>query len=68
MSSRVAAAAYIRGLLDGAVPNGAPPEAFDEYRDLIDLLVTAHGHGGTPKVREVWNDCVRRHPELAEVI
>jgi hypothetical protein len=68
VSNRATAAAYIRGLLDGAVPNGAPPEAFDEYRDVIELLVMAHGHGGTPKVREVWRDCVQRHPELAEVV
>jgi hypothetical protein len=68
MSNQTAAAAYNRGLLDGAVPNGAPPEAFDEYHDIIVLLVTAHGHGGTAQVRAVWNECFRRHPELAEVI
>jgi hypothetical protein len=41
VSNHAAAAAYIRSLLDGAAPNGAPPEAFGEYRDVIAVCVAA---------------------------
>jgi hypothetical protein len=62
------AAAYIRRLLDGSSPNGAPPEAFGGYQDLIEVLQQAHATGGLPAVRESWNGLVRRHPELAPLV
>jgi hypothetical protein len=65
---RQAAATLIRTLLSGGSPNSEPPEAFGEYRDVVELLVIAHAHGETPKVRELWLDLARRHPELAEVV
>lgn len=64
----VAAATYIRALLDGGPPNGIPPDAFHGYCDVIGILQLAHAHGGTPRVRESWRDLLRRHPELAELV
>jgi hypothetical protein len=58
----------LRQLLSGGTPNGTPPEAFGEYRDIVDILLLAHAHGGTPKVRAMWKDLVRRHPELAYLV
>jgi hypothetical protein len=64
----VAAATLIRTLLSGGIPNGTPPEAFGECRDLIDTLVMAYNHGGTAKVREAWTDAVARCPAWAELV
>jgi hypothetical protein len=65
---RTPASNYIRALLNGSPPNGAPPEAFGEYQDVIENLLLAYANGGTPKVREAWREAVRRHPELAELV
>ena len=64
----VGAATYIRVLLDGSPPNGTPPEAFGEYRDLIEVLQQAHAAGGMPAVRDAWAGVVRRRPELAALV
>jgi AAA domain len=66
--SAIAFAIYVRALLSGQPPNGAAPESFGDYRDLIDNLLTAHAHGGTPAVRSAWRGILRRHPELAELV
>jgi AAA domain/IclR helix-turn-helix domain len=66
--TRAATAAYVEALLRGSPPNGAPPEAFGGYRDVIENLVQAHAHGGTAKVRQAWNGTVQRHPELASLV
>jgi AAA domain len=68
MSEQAAAAKYIRTLLTGSSPNGRPPEAFGEYRDILEVLFQAHVHGGTSAVRTTWNGIVHRHPELAELV
>jgi hypothetical protein len=60
--------AFLQCILDGGSPNGTPPEAFGDYRDVVEILLLAHVHGGTPKVREVWKDLVRRHPELTHIV
>jgi hypothetical protein len=62
------AATYIRSLLTGGRPNGAPPEAFGDYRDVIASLLAAHETSGTPKVREACTGILRRHPELIPLI
>jgi RecA-family ATPase len=62
------AVTYIRALLDGGSPNGTLPEAFGEYRDIIEGLVLAYSYGGTQKVREAWRDILRRHPDLAALV
>jgi hypothetical protein len=67
-AERKYASEYIRALLDGYPPNGAAPESFGGYQDLIDNLLRAYASGGTPKVREVWTEAVRRHPELAALV
>jgi hypothetical protein len=61
------AAEYVKSLLSGDSLNGAVPESFGAWRDVIDHLVQAHAAGGTSKVREAWNDHVRRHPEDVEL-
>jgi AAA domain len=63
----LAAATLIRTLLSGGSPDSSPPEAFGEFRDIVDILVTAFTSGGTSKVREAWNDLLRRHPSLVEL-
>jgi hypothetical protein len=69
MSDATAATAeYVQALLNGSPPNGAPPEAFGAYRDLIENLVRAHAAGGTPAVRQAWTGMVQRHPELASLV
>jgi hypothetical protein len=55
-------------MLAGGSPNGTPPEAFGEYRDLVEVLVRAHATGGTPAIREAWNSFVHRHPVLAALV
>ena len=63
-----AAAAYIRALLGGSLPDSVPPEAFGQYRDLIEVLHQAHAAGGMGAVREAWNSAVRRLPEMAGLL
>jgi AAA domain len=60
-----ALAALVQTLLSGGAPNGAPPEAYRENRDIAEALVQAYASGGTTKVCEVWAGMVRRHPEYA---
>jgi AAA domain len=62
----VAAIEYIRALLSGSPPNGAPPEAFGDDADLIRLLHEAHAGGGTALLRRAFDDYLRRHPEQVE--
>jgi hypothetical protein len=66
--TRAATAAYVQALLRGSPPNGAPPEAFGGYREVIENLVHAHAHGGTVRVREAWNEIIGRHPGLASLV
>jgi hypothetical protein len=61
-------AEVIRSLLNGASPNGQPPEDFGNWRDIIEALHQAHIVGGTSAVRDTWNGMVRRRPELAGLI
>jgi len=42
----------LRHLLNGGSPNGMPPEAFGEYREIVELLLQAYAGGGPPQVRE----------------
>lgn len=63
-----AAAAYIRALLGGSPPDGQPPEAFGEWRDVVALLLRAHAAGGTPAVRAAWKGQLRRNPQLVELV
>jgi AAA domain-containing protein len=64
----IGAAIYIRSLLDGSPPNGASPEAFGDYRDLIDVLQQVHAAGGLLGVRDAWAGVVRRRPDLAALV
>ena len=68
MPDRASASHYIRALLTGSPPNGAPPEAFGEWRDIIEILLLAHSSAGTSGVREASRTLLGRHPELAELI
>src|SRR5215475_10079636 len=54
----VAAATLIRTLLSGGSPNGAQPEAFGKYQDVIGNLLVAYAAGGTAKIKEAWNGAV----------
>jgi hypothetical protein len=63
-----AAGAYIRGLLNGHSPDGTSPEAFGEYRDVIEILHQAHAAGGPSSVRRAWDGIVRRRPGLAALV
>jgi lambda repressor-like predicted transcriptional regulator len=63
-----AAGAYIRGLLNDNSPDGTPPEAFGEYRDVIEVLHQAHAAGRTSSVHVAWNGIVQRRPELAALV
>jgi AAA domain len=62
------AAEYLKHLLNGGSPNGAPPDAFGDYRNIIENLHLAHDAGGTAKVKEAWNEALRRHPALAGLV
>ncbi len=68
LTHREPTATQIRTLLSGGSPNGAPSEVFGPYRDIIESLLLAHASGGTPQVRQAWNDLLQRHPDLAELI
>jgi hypothetical protein len=59
---------YIHALLNGNSPNGAAPESFGEFRDVIENLQLASGTGDMAKVKEAWLDLVRRQPALAELV
>jgi AAA domain len=63
----VAFRTYLRTLLAGGNPNGTPPSAFGEWQQVVEVLHEAYAAGGMAKVREYWNDYVRRHPEAAEM-
>lgn len=63
-----AAATLIRTLLGGGSPNGAAPENFDQYGDVVEVLLRVHAAGGTDMVREAWNNMVRRRPKLAALV
>jgi hypothetical protein len=63
-----AAATLIRTLLSGGSPNGAVPETFGQYGDVVEVLLRAHAAGGTDMVREAWNSLVRRRPKLAALV
>jgi hypothetical protein len=59
---------YICTMLNGGAPNGTPPGAFGPFQQLVGDLVMAHAHADTPGVRQVWQDAVRNHPELAGLV
>jgi hypothetical protein len=63
-----AAGVYIRGLLKGNSPDGTSPDAFGEYRDVIEVLHQAHAAGGTSSVHTAWNGIVQRRPGLAALV
>ena len=67
-TERTYAGEYIRALLKGGPPNGAPRDAFGDYRDLVETLHIAYDAGQTVKVREAWDDHIRRHPEDVELV
>jgi hypothetical protein len=62
------AAKLIRTLLKGGSPNGAAPEAFGKYRDIVEVLLRAYAAGDTDMVREAWDRMVRRQPKLAALV
>jgi hypothetical protein len=62
------AADYIKNLLNAGSPNGAAPESFGEWKDVIANLVQAHVAGGTDKIHEAWRNLIGRHPELVELV
>lgn len=67
-ADRDCAALCIRMLLNGGLPNGAPPEAFGEWRDIIEILMLTYSSEGTSGVRRAWHECLKRRPELAELV
>ena len=62
------AALCIRMLLNGGSLDGTPLDDFGEWRDIIEILVMSYSSEGTSGVRKAWHDCLKRRPELAELI
>jgi hypothetical protein len=64
----VLARGVIRGLLDGASPEGVSTDQCGPWAEAVEMLYSAHDKGSTPAVKAVFDAITRSTPGLATLV